>query len=171
MKSVQPNKSPRERREALLAEKRASSCTVESIVGCPPSVTPAMLDAAGETDWWWCPSCGVQVQPEHVTFEETHDPRCGGCGKPVWPESEVDHTPNAGREARAGASRPPRHCWRFSCGRMHEECEGCALQNVEPPQCEGHPQGPVACERFERRTAERLSDPCPSYGEDGDIHG
>jgi len=27
MKSVQPNKSPRERREALLAEKRASSCT------------------------------------------------------------------------------------------------------------------------------------------------
>ena len=64
------------------------------LVGCPPSVTPAMLDAAGETDWWWCPACGVPVQPEHVTFEETHDPRCGGCGKPVWPESEVDHTPN-----------------------------------------------------------------------------
>ena len=33
MKSVHPNKSPRERREALLAEKRASSCTVDSIVG------------------------------------------------------------------------------------------------------------------------------------------
>jgi len=32
MKSVQPNKSPRERREALLAEKRASSCTVDSLV-------------------------------------------------------------------------------------------------------------------------------------------
>ena len=29
MNSVQPNKSPRERREALLAEKRASSCTSE----------------------------------------------------------------------------------------------------------------------------------------------
>lgn len=27
MKSVQPNKSPRERREALLEKKRASSCT------------------------------------------------------------------------------------------------------------------------------------------------
>jgi len=50
MNSVQPNKSPRERREALLEDKRASSCTVDSIVGCPPSVTPAMLDAAGETD-------------------------------------------------------------------------------------------------------------------------
>ena len=35
MNSVQPNKSPRERREALLAEKRASSCTVDSIVGFP----------------------------------------------------------------------------------------------------------------------------------------
>jgi len=34
MKSVQPNKSPRERREALLAEKRASSCTVDSFVRC-----------------------------------------------------------------------------------------------------------------------------------------
>ena len=32
MKSVQPNKSPRERREALLKEKRASSCTVDFIV-------------------------------------------------------------------------------------------------------------------------------------------
>jgi len=32
MKSVQPKKSPRERREALLEEKRASSCTADSIV-------------------------------------------------------------------------------------------------------------------------------------------
>ena len=30
MKSVQPNKAPRERREALLEEKRASSCTSPS---------------------------------------------------------------------------------------------------------------------------------------------
>jgi len=80
-------------------------------------------------------------------------------------------TANAGREVRTVASRPPRHCWRLSCGRMHEECEDCALQAVEPPQCEGHQQGPVACERFERLTVERLSDPCPSCGEDGDIHG
>jgi hypothetical protein len=33
MKSVQPNKSPRERREALLEKERASSCTVDSVVG------------------------------------------------------------------------------------------------------------------------------------------
>ncbi len=35
MKTVYPNKSPRERREALLEEKRASFCTVGSIVGFP----------------------------------------------------------------------------------------------------------------------------------------
>ena len=35
MKSVQPNKSPREQIEALLEKKRASSCTVDSIVLCP----------------------------------------------------------------------------------------------------------------------------------------
>jgi len=29
---------------------------------------------------WWCPHCKVEVQPEHVTFEETHDERYGGCG-------------------------------------------------------------------------------------------
>ena len=36
MKSAQPNKSPRERREALLEKKRASFCTVDSIVRFSP---------------------------------------------------------------------------------------------------------------------------------------
>lgn len=40
MKSVQPNKSPRERREALLEEKRASSCTS----GLPCSVPAWVAD-------------------------------------------------------------------------------------------------------------------------------
>jgi predicted metal-dependent enzyme (double-stranded beta helix superfamily) len=35
MKSAQPNESPREQRKALLEDKRASSCTVDSIVGFP----------------------------------------------------------------------------------------------------------------------------------------
>jgi hypothetical protein len=33
---------------------------------------------------WLCPNCGL-VEPEHVTFEETHDPRHGGCGEAVEP--------------------------------------------------------------------------------------
>jgi rubrerythrin len=32
---------------------------------------------------WYCEHCRTTVQNEHVTFEETHDVRCGGCGHPV----------------------------------------------------------------------------------------
>jgi len=32
---------------------------------------------------WYCPTCERAVQNEHVTFQETHDPRCAGSeGKP-----------------------------------------------------------------------------------------
>ena len=34
---------------------------------------------------WYCPTCERAVQNEHVTFWETHDPRCGGCGNDVEP--------------------------------------------------------------------------------------
>ena len=34
---------------------------------------------------WYCPTCERSVQNEHVTFQETHDLRCGGCGNPVQP--------------------------------------------------------------------------------------
>ena len=36
----------------------------------------------GKSDWW-CPICKKFIFPEHVTFEETHDVRCGGCGNVV----------------------------------------------------------------------------------------
>ena len=29
---------------------------------------------------WWCPECNIIVEPECVTYEQTHDERCGGCG-------------------------------------------------------------------------------------------
>lgn len=32
---------------------------------------------------WYCPACDAFVQPECVTYEETHDPRRGGCGNSV----------------------------------------------------------------------------------------
>jgi len=41
---------------------------------------------------WYCPYCDEYLYGEEVTFEETHDPRCNGCGYPV--QSEAD--PNEG---------------------------------------------------------------------------
>ena len=35
--------------------------------------------------------------------------------------------------------------------RRHEECYECALQDVEPPQCDGHQEGPLACSKFTAR--------------------
>lgn len=36
-------------------------------------------------DWgyWWCSFCGRRLEPEEVSYEETHDERAGGCGEPV----------------------------------------------------------------------------------------
>jgi len=31
-------------------------------------------------DGWWCEHCRKPVQDDHVTYEETHDQRSGGCG-------------------------------------------------------------------------------------------
>jgi hypothetical protein len=32
---------------------------------------------------WYCLACDTFVPPENVTYEETHDPRYGGCGNSV----------------------------------------------------------------------------------------
>jgi hypothetical protein len=32
---------------------------------------------------WWCPECKQWLRSSEVTYEETHDSRCGGCGEPV----------------------------------------------------------------------------------------
>lgn len=36
-----------------------------------------------EPEPWWCPTCLVEVPPEHVKNDETHDPNAGGCGNYV----------------------------------------------------------------------------------------
>ena len=33
--------------------------------------------------YWYCENCDEKVDPEDVTYEETHDTRSGGCGKNV----------------------------------------------------------------------------------------
>lgn len=39
---------------------------------------------------WYCATCESWVVNHHVTFEETHDPRGGGCGETVE-EKEADN--------------------------------------------------------------------------------
>ena len=29
---------------------------------------------------WWCATCNQWIDGSEVTYEETHDLRCGGCG-------------------------------------------------------------------------------------------
>ena len=36
-----------------------------------------------EVKEWYCETCKKYLDPKEVTFEETHDVRCGGCGKSV----------------------------------------------------------------------------------------
>lgn len=67
----------------------------ESIIGNYETVT--LVDAYGalglahedcleedeDEGEWWCSTCGESVPGEHVTYEETHDEACGGCGNKV----------------------------------------------------------------------------------------
>ena len=60
----------------------------------------ALAAMGGQGDvGWWCPACEVTVPPEHVTYNETHDTRAGGCGgdvghnpAPQQPEARVDYS-------------------------------------------------------------------------------
>jgi hypothetical protein len=40
---------------------------------------------------WWCPECRQDVEPDMVTFEETHDARYGGCGGDVLWQHKEEH--------------------------------------------------------------------------------
>lgn len=69
--------------EAKVADLRKANAEHEprAIVSCPEcGCSDVRPDFA-----WYCPTCERDVQNEHVTFQETHDPRCGGCGYPVEP--------------------------------------------------------------------------------------
>ena len=56
-------------------------------------IAARMKELSGETHQragrWWCNTCGDSVEGECVTYEETHDPRYGGCGSPVIPFCET----------------------------------------------------------------------------------
>jgi hypothetical protein len=47
---------------------------------------------------WWCHTCDREVEPQHVTHEEEHDERAGGCGDRLeWVDDE--ETPKEPPEA------------------------------------------------------------------------
>lgn len=48
---------------------------------------------------WWCPTCNRRVEPLHVTFDERHDPRFGGCDERVLPGPSYTSDLNAVHEA------------------------------------------------------------------------
>lgn len=68
---------------------KKESTKVENSTSVGNSTKPLVVRSADEipdfidTEQWWCPSCQMIVEPECVTYEETHDERCGGCGNDV----------------------------------------------------------------------------------------
>lgn len=54
--------------------------------------------------FWYCETCSVRVPSEHVTYEETHDLRVGGCGQFVFVREVGDRGEPAEQEQnKAGA--------------------------------------------------------------------
>ncbi len=43
-------------------------------------LNPEWVVLGSANDVWWCDKCKKIVQDDHVTYEETHDPKRGGCG-------------------------------------------------------------------------------------------
>lgn len=44
------------------------------------------LQVERNTDYlWFCKHCRQYIEPHTVTFDQRHDPRCGGCGHEVEP--------------------------------------------------------------------------------------
>ena len=66
-------------------------------------------------DGWYCPRCVAIVSGEHVTFHETHDPRCGGCGDQVYAAKERMNTTGG-----CVWSQDENGVWETTCENMHE---------------------------------------------------
>ena len=66
------------------------STKVENSTSVGNSTKPLVVGSVNDIpdfvdeDQWWCFECQMIVEPECVTYEQTHDERCGGCGFTVW---------------------------------------------------------------------------------------
>lgn len=74
-----PHKTQAECEEAALALGKQVAAEFLQDAAPIPTASPA---------GWWCPTCKKPVPSEHVTYQETHDERAGGCGGAVQVGSE-----------------------------------------------------------------------------------
>lgn len=44
--------------------------------------------------YWWCMFCKCVVEPQDVTYDESHDPRANGCGHGVVSVSKHEAAPD-----------------------------------------------------------------------------
>jgi hypothetical protein len=88
---------------------------------------------------WWCPTCGVSVQCDHVTYEETHDTRCGGCGMRVLPEIPKDAV--EGTEADRPKLKAPSREWIEHWSAVEAGCDGVTVGKPIPQPAAGPEAG------------------------------
>lgn len=74
----------------------SQDCPFLKPYGKPDDLTARCEKRGEELSWndfwlamctqWWCPTCKEFLDGIEVTYEETHDERCGGCGGDVLSE-------------------------------------------------------------------------------------
>lgn len=114
--------SPKHRRDieqtlSRLREEEAAESKQNAPAEARCQASPPAGGSAFNSDFaWYCPTCDRDVQNEHVTFQETHDPRCGGCGNPVEPNAQFrgGGTPYGKKPKRATSRCARRHFRRTS---------------------------------------------------------
>jgi septation ring formation regulator EzrA/ribosomal protein L37AE/L43A len=120
--------------------------------------TKAVDDSETIEGHWECTLCGEVVEPNMVTYEETHDSRYGGCGgKCVWVEksqtadtSEQVHTDSGQSQTDETQEltpklcphchssiivREPMGCWCESCGYKWNYSDGTQELKLICPFC------------------------------------
>lgn len=109
----------------------------------------ALILVAGECD---------QVHDDLLTSSEIDDAwerRLGGASQFAYEIAGIDTsmlTERSGIQHHAAALHaqmsPERAKPATHSNRTHEQCDECALVDVEPQACDGHPQGPTAYHQF-----------------------
>ena len=122
----------------------------------------AALRAQPAGGGWFCPTCDESVPSHHVTFNETHDERAGGCGKDVVGSGESLTQPQPVIEG-AGTEGPD--YWRgYLAGRAvppESGGQGEAVAWLEP-----HHLGALRKRRQNKEAGYILVEVCDSETED-----
>jgi protein gp37 len=88
-------------------------------VSIEPMLGPVDLSKWLEPEGWYCENCQRELEPEEVTFTETHDIRQGGCGGYVGgPPSQLDWVICGGESGPS--ARPIHPDW---VRRLRDQCK------------------------------------------------